>query len=164
MDYCESVRALGIKVSTLFLSTMSSKAPNLCSPLNVTRQVSHRYETGRVMILCIFRQSYGSVYLQAELRFCVSSGRVMILFIFISVCLDSKRRNKRLHRVAASVPDFSLLSVSLCMQFWFVSVIPKYLKFVTFLYCKFFLHFADETWTYMWQKWNNGTSCYFRYR
>jgi hypothetical protein len=44
------------------------------------------------------------------------------LYTLTFTFLDSRRDDKRLS-------EFSLLLISLCMQFWSVNVVPKYLNF-----------------------------------
>jgi hypothetical protein len=83
-----------------------SEGNNRPGPLvSVRDQVSHPYKTtGRIMVLCI------------------------LTFTF----LDSRREDKRLWTEwQHTFPEFSLLLISSCMQFWSVSVVPKYLNFAT---------------------------------
>jgi hypothetical protein len=40
-------------------------------------------------------------------------------------------KQKTLDRMVASIPEFSLLLISSFMQFWSVSVVPKYFNFAT---------------------------------
>jgi hypothetical protein len=59
----------------------------------------------------------------AELCFCI------FLYILTFTFLDSTWEEKRLNRIVAVLPELSLLLFFLCMQFWSVSVVPKYLNF-----------------------------------
>jgi hypothetical protein len=65
------------------------------------------------------------------------------------------RQHTILNCMVASIPEFNLLLISSWMQFWFVTVVPKYLKFVIFskdvlatFKNDFFLYYGDEKWTY----------------
>jgi hypothetical protein len=87
----------------ILLSTLFSNTLNLCSSLNVTDQVSHPYKTaGRITVLCV------------------------LTFTF----LDSRREDRRLWtQWQQAFPEFSLLLISSCMQFWSVIVVPRHLNF-----------------------------------
>jgi hypothetical protein len=44
--------------------------------------------------------------------------------------------------IIKSIPEFNLLLISSWMSFWFVSVVPKYLNFVT--KCIFYFTFSNS--------------------
>jgi hypothetical protein len=60
-------------------------------------------------------------------------GRIIVLYILTFTFLDSRWEDKWLEtKQQQAFPEFSLLLISSCIQFWSVSVDPKYLNFVTF--------------------------------
>ena len=76
----------------IFLSTLLSNTLSLSSSLNMKDHVSHPYQT---------------------------TGKITVLFVLISLVSEGTRENKILERMTA-FPEFNLLVISSCMQFWFV--------------------------------------------
>jgi len=86
----------------ILLSTLLSNTLSLRSSLNVSNQVSHPYKT---------------------------TGKIIVLYILISIFLDSKPEHKRFcTEWQPALPDCNLLLISTWIQFWFVKVVPKYLN------------------------------------
>jgi hypothetical protein len=81
----------------ILLHTVFSNTFSLRSSLDVRDQVSHPYKT---------------------------TGRIIVLYILTFMFLDSRLEDERLWtQWQQTFPEFSLLLVSLCMQFWSVSVV-----------------------------------------
>jgi hypothetical protein len=56
----------------------------------------------------------------------------MVLYILTFTFLDSRRDDKRLWiEWQQAFPEFSLLLIASWIQFWSVSVVPRYLNFAT---------------------------------
>jgi hypothetical protein len=61
------------------------------------------------------------------------AGKIVVLYILIVKFLESKWEDKILWTDwPQAFPEFNLLLISLWMQFWFVTVILKYLNFAAF--------------------------------
>jgi hypothetical protein len=107
--------------SNILLSTLFSNTINLCSFLYVRDQVSHPYKT---------------------------SSRIMVLYILTFTFLESRQEDCEPNGSKHS-PEFSLFLISLCMQFWSVNVVPRYLNIATSsknLFAIFFLCFYTLFW------------------
>jgi hypothetical protein len=106
----------------ILLSTLFSNILSLCSSLNVRDQVSHPYKT---------------------------TDRIMVLYILTCTFLDSRREdNGFLTDWQQAFPEFSLLLIFSCTQFWFVGAVPSYLHFATSskdLFAIFTLRFCPAT-------------------
>ena len=89
----------------ILLNTLSSNTLSLRSSFSVIDQVSHPYKT---------------------------TGKMIVLYIFIFIFLGSKLEDKRFcTEWQQAFPDFNLLLISSDIEFWFVKVVPKYLKSCT---------------------------------
>jgi hypothetical protein len=89
----------------ILLSTLFSDTLSLCSSLNIRDQVSHPYKT---------------------------TGRIMVFYILTFKTLDSRREDRRLWTEwLQAFPEFSLLLISSCMQFWSDRVVLRYLNSAT---------------------------------
>ena len=87
------------------LSTLFSNTFSLCSYLNVSDQVSHPYKI---------------------------THKVIVLYILIFKFLDSKLEDKRFCTDwQQALPDVYLFLISSWIAFWFVRVVPKYVKSFT---------------------------------
>jgi hypothetical protein len=107
----------------ILLNTLFSNTLSLCSSLNVRDQVSHPYKT---------------------------TSRIMVLYILTFNFLDNRREGKRLWTEwQQAFPEFSLLLISSCSQFSYVSVVPRYLNFATYskdLFAISMLRFCPTFW------------------
>ena len=81
---------------------MFSNTLSFLSSRNVNDQASHPYKT---------------------------TGKVIVLYIFIFKVLDSNLEDKRFcAEWQQAFPDLNLLLISSAIEFWFVEVVPKYLN------------------------------------
>ena len=64
---------------------------------------------------------------------CKGPGETLVLHAFIFTFLHIRLKDKILNLVAASIPIFNLLLISLFEKFLFVRVVPKYLIYTDFL-------------------------------
>jgi hypothetical protein len=88
----------------IFFSTLFWNAVCLFSPLNVRDQVSHP---------------------------CKTTGKIILLYILIFICLDSRREDKMCRTDWwRTPPEFSLLLISSWIKFWYATVLLKYLNIV----------------------------------
>ena len=84
---------------------------------------------------------------------CKITGKIIVLCFLIFLCFVSKLEDKGFCTLwQQAFPDFSLLSISTWIKFWFIGIVPKYLKFsmlskdlTSGLCCDFVLHSDLET-------------------
>ena len=111
---------------TILLSILFSYTLSLCSSHHMIDQISHPYKT---------------------------SNKIIILYIVLYIFGYQTARQKILHQMMASIPWLSLFSISSWIEFWFISVVPKFLSCPPFqricykyIYCDFVLHSDLKTW------------------
>ena len=89
----------------ILLNTRFSNTLGLCSSPHVSARVSH---------------------------LCKTTGKIIVLYIFIFTFFDSKLEDKRFcTEWYQAFPDLSLPIISSAIEFWFVKVVPKYLNYST---------------------------------
>ena len=112
--------------TNILLSNLFSPILSLHSSLNVSDQVSHPYKT---------------------------RDKIIYAYILIFIYLDCKLEDTRIFSEAEQAfPDCNLLLISSWMEFWFVTVIPRYTKSsilspFPMIYYQYLLRFCPAFWS-----------------
>jgi hypothetical protein len=104
MQFSTSCHFIPFGPNILFSTLLNTLS--LCSSLNVRVQVSHPYRT---------------------------TGEIRVLYILLFTFLNSRREHESSWTEQyQAFSDFNLHLISSWIQFWFVTVVPKYLNYATF--------------------------------